>query len=151
MLNQRRTENTKSALKAIATLKKQGLVAQNCFETDVAKLVTIAQEGFDAVFFYMDKLACEFYYRWQKQSQLDIISLDNTTSSHLLDITSVDMDLKTQAQNCFIYLYNQLNQTDLPLQKKRPTLVIRKSWQPIQIKFNFLEIQSMLDASSQKN
>ncbi|WP_282709507.1 LacI family DNA-binding transcriptional regulator [Ligilactobacillus sp. Marseille-Q7487] len=144
VLNRRRTENTKSALRAITALKKHGLVAQNCFETDVAKLIATAQEGFDTVFFYMDKLACEFHYRWQKlkQPQLDIISLDNTTSSHLLDITSVDMDLKTQAQNCFSYLYNQLNQTTLPLQKKRPTLVIRQSWQPIQTKFKFLEVKT---------
>ncbi|HCS97736.1 MAG TPA: LacI family transcriptional regulator, partial [Enterococcus faecalis] len=47
--------------------------------------------------------------------------------SELMHITTVDYAIQYQAENSFIYLYNQLNQTKIPEKKLTVRLVERRT------------------------
>jgi len=42
-------------------------------------------------------------------------------------LTTVDAQLKVQAENAFRYLYNQIHQANLPFEKLQPHLVFRST------------------------
>lgn len=72
----------------------------------------------DAMAFYTDAVAAGFISELQNlgyriPENVAVIGFDNTEISRLMHITTVDYSLKYQAENSFIYLYNQLNQEQL--------------------------------------
>lgn len=56
-----------------------------------------------------------------------VIGFDNSYVSELMHITTVDYAIQYQAENSFIYLYNQLNQTNIPEKKLTVRLVERRT------------------------
>ena len=73
----------------------------------------------EALAFYNDHVAAEFISELENLNyavprDVAVIGFDNSYVSELMHITTVDYAIQYQAENSFIYLYNQLNQTNIP-------------------------------------
>ena len=94
--------------------------------------------------FYNDHVAAEFISELENLNyavprDVAVIGFDNSYVSELMHITTVDLSLihiseptvdyaiQYQAENSFIYLYNQLNQTKIPEKKLTVRLVERRT------------------------
>ena len=81
--------------------------------------------------FYNDHVAAEFISELENLNyavprDVAVIGFDNSYVSELMHITTVDYAIQYQAENSFIYLYNQLNQTNIP-EKLTVRLVERRT------------------------
>lgn len=84
----------------------------------------------DAMAFYTDAVAAGFISELQNlgyriPEDVAIIGFDNTEISRLMHLTTVDYSIKCQAENSFIYLYNQLNKEQLKEQQIQVQLIER--------------------------
>ncbi len=75
--------------------------------------------------FFADYVAAEFMTTLRKHhvkipENCVVIGSDNSEIAELMNIPTVDLCFRSQAQNGFIYLYNQLNKKQLPFQKQNP-------------------------------
>jgi DNA-binding LacI/PurR family transcriptional regulator len=85
-----------------------------------------------ALAFYNDHVAAEFISELENlgysvPEDVAVIGFDNSYVSELMHITTVDYSIQHQAENSFIYIYNQLNQTNLPEKKQTVRLIKRKT------------------------
>lgn len=86
----------------------------------------------EALAFYNDHVAAEFISELENLNyavprNVAVIGFDNSYVSELMHITTVDYAIQYQAENSFIYLYNQLNQTNIPEKKLTVRLVERRT------------------------
>lgn len=86
----------------------------------------------EALAFYNDHVAAEFISELENLNyavprDVAVIGFDNSYVSELMHITTVDYAIQYQAENSFIYLYNQLNQTNIPEKKLTVRLVERRT------------------------
>lgn len=91
-----------------------------------------AEHRVEAMTFYTDLLAAEFISELQLlgyhiPQDIGVIGFDNNLVSELIHLTTVDYRLEYQAENCFAYLYNQLNKEVLPQKKIKQQLIVRSS------------------------
>lgn len=86
----------------------------------------------EAMAVYSDAVAAQFISElenlgYQIPQDVAVIGFDNSEISELIHLTTVDYSLRYQAENAFIYLYNQLNQSDLPMHQLSIELIERKT------------------------
>lgn len=75
--------------------------------------------------FFADYVAAEFIttirkHHLQIPDDCLVIGSDHSEISELMNIPTVDLCFQSQAQNGFIYLYNQLNETNLAFKTQKP-------------------------------
>ncbi|MBO0469123.1 LacI family DNA-binding transcriptional regulator [Enterococcus sp. DIV0242_7C1] len=135
--------NTKARLKAIDDFheEKQLPIRKNwTFHEEsnsnngqsIADLWHEMMEKPTAMAFYTDFVAAGFISRLQTlgysiPEDVAVIGFDNSEISDLMHITTVDYSINHQAENSFIYLYNQLNKTQLPEREIHVRLVKRNT------------------------
>lgn len=88
-----------------------------------------------AIAFFTDSVAGEFISELQLLNysvpkDVAIIGFDNSEISELMHITTVDYSIKQQAENSFIYIYNQLHQQSIK-EKKIAVRLIERNTVPI--------------------
>lgn len=86
----------------------------------------------EAMAIYSDAVAAQFISElenigYRVPQDVAVIGFDNSEISELIHLTTVDYSLRHQAENAFIYLYNQLNHTTLPLKPLSIQLIERKT------------------------
>ncbi|MGX7138253.1 LacI family sugar-binding transcriptional regulator [Enterococcus silesiacus] len=86
----------------------------------------------DAMAFYTDSVAAGFISELQTlgyspPEDVAVIGFDNSEISRLMHITTVDYSIKSQAENSFIYIHNQLNKETIPQQEMRVQLIERNT------------------------
>ncbi|KRL01122.1 LacI family DNA-binding transcriptional regulator [Liquorilactobacillus capillatus] len=82
--------------------------------------------------FFADYVAAEFSATLRQKGfkvpqDCLVIGTDNSQIARLIGIPTVDLCFRSQARNAFTYLYNQLNQQQLPFEKQEPRQLFRKS------------------------
>lgn len=102
----------------------------------VAKEWLSSTDRLDAFAFYMDIGAAEFLSELQHLSdeRPAIIGFDNSDISRLMHITTVDYSLGKQAENSFIYLYNQLNKDKQLKENKIEVKLVERKTTPKKIR-----------------
>lgn len=85
-----------------------------------------------AIAFYTDSVAGEFISELQLlgysvPEDVAVIGFDNSETSELMHITTVDYSIKQQAENSFIYIYNQLHKESIPKKKITVRLIERNT------------------------
>lgn len=90
----------------------------------------------DALAFYTDLVAAQFISRiendgYRAPDDIGVLGFDNSETSSLMHITTVDYSIENQAYNSFIYLYNQLNEQSIPEKKLTSRIIERKTIQKI--------------------
>ncbi|WP_137607787.1 LacI family DNA-binding transcriptional regulator [Lactiplantibacillus daoliensis] len=85
-----------------------------------------------AVVVYADYVAAEFMATLRAHGKsvpadCRVFGFDNSEFGRLMDLTTVDAQLKVQAENAFRYLYNQSHQANLAFEKLHPRLVFRST------------------------
>lgn len=143
VLNSARSQNMLSANDAIKKQEAMGIktwkyicaTQENYGESSAQSFLKLSEKP-KVVFIYADYVAGMFMKKLREldetvANQTQIISLDNSIISELLDITSIDLDIDTQAYNEFVYIYNNLNAVSLPLKKIRLKVAVRKSFTQI--------------------
>lgn len=91
-----------------------------------------ATEKPTAIAFYNDHVAAEFISELENLNfsvpeDIAVIGFDNSYVSELMHITTVDYAINHQAENSFIYLYNELNQTAISEKKLTVRLIERRT------------------------
>jgi|GEM_PF-148515 len=86
----------------------------------------------EAISFYYDTKAAGFICEMENQGfsipeDVAVIGFDNAEISRLMHITSVDYSITHQAENSFLYIYNQLQEETLPEKPIEVKLVERKT------------------------
>lgn len=85
-----------------------------------------------ALAFYTDIVAAECLSELQNLGyviprDVALIGFDNSKVSQLMQLTTIDYSLRKQAENAFLYLYNQLNHQQLPYQELSFELIERET------------------------
>lgn len=85
-----------------------------------------------AIAFYTDEVAAEFISELENlgysvPEDIAVIGFDNSHISELMHITTVDYAINRQAENSFLYIYNQLNQATIPEKEINVRLIERKT------------------------
>lgn len=85
-----------------------------------------------AIAFFTDSVAGEFISQLQLLNysvpkDVAVIGFDNSETSELMHITTVDYSIKQQTENSFIYIYNQLNKQSIPEKKITVRLIERNT------------------------
>lgn len=135
--------NTKARFKAIAEFEKQHKMnsknewlfnnpIQSDYGYKVAHLWQKMEDRPHAMAFYTDSVAAQFISELQLlgfsiPEDVAVIGFDNSEVSQLMHITTVDYSIRSQAENSFIYLYNQLNEKQLDLREITVTLIERNT------------------------
>lgn len=86
----------------------------------------------EAMAFYSDFVAAEFMselrlLHYEVPKDVAVIGFDNSEISQLMHITTVDYSIQWQAENSFIYLYNQLNRKQLQKKTIKVQLIERET------------------------
>lgn len=140
IFNNRENSNTQARLRAIEKFEKNHVVDNSW------KLFYQEQEnaGIDAalrwikrgdkapkiVIAYSDYVATEFISTLKQKGYLvpgdyEVFGFDNSNFGRLMNISTVDTFLETQAMNSFYYIYNTLNDKQLKYEKISPQLIFR--------------------------
>ena len=133
--------NTKARLRAIAKFEKEQSFdspkewlfthpIRYEYGRQIAHIWHHMKKRPQAMAFYTDSIAAEFISELQLlgysiPGDVAVIGFDNSELSKLMHITTVDYSLKHQAENSFIYLYNQLNNECLKEKKISVKLIER--------------------------
>ncbi|MFK4565798.1 LacI family DNA-binding transcriptional regulator [Enterococcus sp. UD-01] len=107
---------------------------------DIAHMWHKMQQRPSAMAFYTDSVAAGFISElqnlgYQVPEDIAVIGFDNSEISQLMHITTVDYSINHQAENSFIYIYNQLNEEHLP-EKKVSVQLIKRATVPKKTKKN---------------
>lgn len=91
-----------------------------------------SQKKPEVLAFYSDQIAAEFISEvellgYQVPDDVGVLGFDNNEISELMHISTVDYSLEKQAANSFAYLYNQLNETQLPIEPLAIKLIKRQT------------------------
>lgn len=135
--------NTKARIKAIADFqakmglpeKKEWLFSESGRHGNGRKIAQHWAEMVHkptAIAFFTDSVAGEFISELQLLNysvpeDVAVIGFDNSETSELMHITTIDYSIKQQAENSFIYLYNQLHKQSIPEKKITVRLVERNT------------------------
>ncbi|MTD38800.1 LacI family DNA-binding transcriptional regulator [Erwinia sp. CPCC 100877] len=137
--------NTKARLKAIddfhrekqISLQQEWIIHDKTRKEngrDIAHLWHEREQRPSAMAFYTDSVAAGFISElqnlgYQVPRDIAVIGFDNSEISQLMHITTVDYSINHQAENSFIYIYNQLNEQHL-LEKKVSVRLIKRATVP---------------------
>lgn len=142
VLGNQKNLNTKARLKAIKDFETQCTLHTPAefyfYNSPHANGRTIAHQWHalpnkpNAMAIYSDAVAAQFISElenlgYQIPDDVAVIGFDNSEISKLIHLTTVDYSLHYQAENAFIYLYNQLNQQQVPFHPLPITLIERKT------------------------
>ena len=134
--------NTKARLRAIKDfyalkgLEEEPWVFHDNFHTSIDEEIIATWEKMtpklEAMTFYYDAKAADFISEMENRSyqipqDLAVIGFDNSDLSRLMHITTLDYSIKHQSENSFLYLYNQLNEVQLPEKPIQVKLIERKT------------------------
>jgi len=80
--------------------------------------------------FFADYVAAQFIMTLRKNKvnvpkDCLVIGSDNSEIAELMNIPTVDLCFRSQAQNGFVYLFNQLNEQQLPFHRQKPRWIPR--------------------------
>ena len=133
--------NTKARLKAISEFEQEHTITSQKdwlfsdrvrldYGRQIAHVWHKMKKRPQAMAFYTDSTAAEFISEleildYSIPGDVAVIGFDNSEISKLMHITTVDYSLKYQAENSFIYIYNQLNNDCLKEQKITVKLIER--------------------------
>jgi DNA-binding LacI/PurR family transcriptional regulator len=86
----------------------------------------------EALACHSDSIAVEFISELQNLGynvprDVAVIGFDNSDISRLMHVTTVDYSANLQAENSFVHLYNQLNNTNIPQHHLEYKLIERKT------------------------
>ncbi|MDR2832597.1 MAG: substrate-binding domain-containing protein, partial [Streptococcaceae bacterium] len=140
ILGRKENLNTQARIRAIQDfyaekgLKEEPWIFHDTYHSNITNEVIEYWEKnkskLDVLSFYYDNKAADFKSEmenrgYQIPEDVAIIGFDNSHLSQLMHITSVDYSIISQAENSFLYIYNQLNETMLPEKKIQVKLVER--------------------------
>ena len=135
--------NTKARVRALETfhekkripLNENWLIQENFSKNGGRKIARIwnkMKEKPEVIAFYSDQTAAEFISEIQLlgysvPEDVGILGFDNSEVSELMHISTVDYSIEKQAANSFAYLYNQLNNKQIPIEALEVNLIKRKT------------------------
>lgn len=135
--------NTKARLKALTEfhelkqvpLNEEWLIEAAPYKNggrEVARKWRESLDKPDVFAFYSDQSAAEFISEielvgFKSPEDIGVLGFDNNEVSELMHISTVDYSLEKQASNSFAYLYNQLNEDQLPFEQLVFELMERKT------------------------
>ncbi|BDR59305.1 LacI family DNA-binding transcriptional regulator [Xylocopilactobacillus apicola] len=136
-----RNENTKARIQAIKDFSLQHQASDHSYQLfygqqshagqDVAQKWLAQKNRPTAMIFYSDYVAAQFISALRLNQvkvpeDCFVIGSDDSEIARLMNIPTVDFCFRSQAKNGFIYLYNQLNQKNLPFVPQVPKFIYQK-------------------------
>lgn len=130
-----RNGNTRARVQAIKDFSKQHPETDQSYQLFYPGQANAGQDAAEkwlqlsnrppVMIFFADYVAAEFIttirkHHLQIPEDCLVIGSDHSEISELMNIPTVDLCFQSQAQNGFIYLYNQLNNTNLPFKTQQP-------------------------------
>ncbi len=135
VLSSLRNANTRARVKAIDDFKLKHPDSNQDYQifyhgqhgagADAANKWLHAKKRPKAMVFFADFVAAEFITTLQKHNiripeDCFVVGSDNSEIAKLMNMPTIDLCFRNQAHNAFIYLYNQLNDQQLPFEKQNP-------------------------------